>query len=84
MNGKSKRTYNLSEETVHHVRELAGRYGTAPTQDGVVELAVERLHRQVLDEEEARRWGESREDREFRQEMSRVADDYGGPEGWPE
>ncbi len=84
MNGKSKRTYNLSEETVHHVRELAGRYGTAPTQDGVVELAIERLHRQVIDEEEAGQWDASTEDPEFRQEMSRVADDYGGPDAWPD
>lgn len=83
MSGKSKRTYNLSEKTVHHVRELAGRYDSAPTQDGVVELAVERLHRQVMDAEEARRWTEASEDGGFRAEMRRIASQYDPVDSWP-
>lgn len=84
MPGKSKRTYNLTELTVHRVRELAGRYGAAPTQDAVVELAVERLHRSVADEEEARRWAAASEEPEFQEEMRRVADDYDRADAWPE
>jgi hypothetical protein len=42
-----KRTYNLPEETVLAVRELSEQYGLAPTQDAVVELAVDELRRHL-------------------------------------
>gem|GEM_PF-3914284 len=38
---KTKRTYNLPQETLAQVRELAGEYGSATSQDAVAELAVE-------------------------------------------
>jgi hypothetical protein len=83
MTAKTKRTYNLSEETVARVRELAGQAGAASSQDAVVELAVERLYRQVRDQEEASLWARASEDPEFRAEMKAIAVDYGDLEAWP-
>jgi hypothetical protein len=81
---KTKRTYNLSDRTVSRVRELAERYGAAPSQDGVVELAIERLYRDVRDREEAGLWAAASEDPEFHAEMRSIAGEYGRLEPWPE
>lgn len=78
-----KRTYNLSETTVRRVRELAGDFGAARSQDAVVELAVERLYAQMRDLEEADQWAKAAQDPEFRAEMSEVAADLGDEEAWP-
>jgi hypothetical protein len=64
MGVKTKRTYNLSQETVERVRELAERSGIAPTQDGIVETAVERLYLEVRAEQEADLWATAREDQD--------------------
>mgnify|MGYP001815060886 FL=1 len=80
---RTKRTYNLSEQTVRRVRELAGEYGTASSQDGVVELAVARLYRDVRDEAEAQRWAEAATDPEFRSEVEQLARVYDDRESWP-
>ncbi len=42
-----KRTYNLSPESVEQVRRLVGETGLADSQDGIVELAIERRYREV-------------------------------------
>lgn len=83
MTARTKRTYNLSERTVRRVRELASEYGTSSSQDGVVELAVDRLYRDVLDEAEARRWAEAAEDPEFRAEVERIGRTFDDRESWP-
>jgi len=80
---RTKRTYNLSQQTVARVRELSARYGAAPSQDGVVELAVERLYRDVREAEEARAWAEAADDPAFRAQMKQVARDYDEPDTWP-
>jgi hypothetical protein len=80
---KMKRTYNLSVETVAHVRDLAGREGSATSQDGVVELAIERLYRDVRDQEEAALWSRAAEDPEFRAEVKAIAEVYRDRETWP-
>ncbi len=82
MKARTKRTYNLSATTVHRVRELAGRSSVAPTQDGVVELAVERLYLDVQAEDEAAEWEAAREDPAFQSEMRSLAHDYDA-EDWP-
>jgi hypothetical protein len=82
MTTRTKRTYNLRPETVSQVRELASRYGSAPSQDGVVELAVERLYREVVDQQEAALWGEAAQDPGFREEMRAIAQDLDTGE-WP-
>ena len=69
---KLKRTYNLSEQTVNRVRELSERYRVAPTQDAVVEAAVERLYRLRAAEEEANAWARASEDEAFRREIGAI------------
>jgi hypothetical protein len=83
MSTKTKRTYNLSSEAVTHVRELAGRPGAATSQDGVVEFAIERLYRDIRDQEEAAVWSRAAEDPEFRAEMRALATAYGDLDSWP-
>jgi hypothetical protein len=83
MNTRTKRTYNLSPSTVARVRELAETYGAAGSQDGVVELAVERLYREIREREEAAAWAAASEDPEFRSEMRDIAAAYGDRESWP-
>jgi hypothetical protein len=56
MAARTKRTYNLSSSTVRRVREMAERYGVAPSQDAVIELAVDELERHLRDAEEAATW----------------------------
>jgi hypothetical protein len=83
MAGRLKRTYNLSEETVRRVRELAGKYGTAGTQDAVVEMAVDLLFAEVRDREEASLWAASIQDPGFRSEMAGLASEFGDEQTWP-
>lgn len=81
---RTKRTYNLAAPTVHRVRELAEIYGASPTQDGVVDLAVERLYQEHREQAEGDRWAAAAADPEFRQEMTDLARDLGEAESWPE
>lgn len=78
-----KRTYNLHPSTLRRVRELAEHYGAAPTQDGVVELAVERLYHEASARAEAERWSAAADDPAFKTEVSAIADVYDQPETWP-
>ena len=80
---RMKRTYDLNEGTVARVRELAAEYEIAPSQDKVVELAVERLYRQVRDEQDARAWAEAADDPEFQAEMRQIAADFDDHDTWP-
>lgn len=83
MGGRVKRTYNLSPSTVARVRELAGEYGAAGSQDAVVDLAVERLYAEIRERLEADQWARAGEDAEFRAEMTSVATDLDGGTAWP-
>lgn len=83
MSVKTKRTYNLSTETVDHVRELASNGGLATSQDGVVTMAIERLYRDVREREEAALWQRAAGDPDFRAEMRGVAAHYRDLETWP-
>lgn len=80
---RTKRTYNLSPVTVNRVRELAETYDAASSQDRVVELAVDRLYREVRERDEATAWANAAEDPEFRSEMRDIAAAYGDRESWP-
>ena len=83
MSTKTKRTYNLSAEAVAHVRDLAARGDLAPSQDAVVEMAIDQLYRGVRDREDAARWATAANDGTFRQEMRALAAELDGPAGWP-
>ncbi len=80
-----KRTYNLPEQTIRTVRELSERYGLDRSQDGVVELAVEELERQLRDADESRLWAEAAQDPEFVGEAAELENDYrsADAETWP-
>ena len=83
MTTRSKRTYNLTPETVRRVRELAAEYGVAESQDGVVELAVERLYREKRDEEEAARWATAATDPVLRTELAAIREVMDDQGSWP-
>ena len=78
-----KRTYNLDEATVRHVRELSSDYAVAGSQDAVVELAVERLYQEALDRIEAGRWAAAAQDPSFVAEMREISGDLDGEDKWP-
>ena len=83
MKTRIKRTYNLDEATVRHVREMSADYGLAASQDAVVELAVERLYREALDRVEGERWAAAAADPEFAAEVRETAADLDRGESWP-
>ena len=85
MANRVKRTYNLDPRTVRLVRELADRYEVAPSQDAVVELAVEELRRRVAEREEAAAWERAAADPAFRTEVRELGDAYHSAdrETWP-
>jgi hypothetical protein len=80
---RTKRTYNLAEPTVRRVRELSELYGAAPTQDGVVDLAVERLYLELRERAEAERWATVADDADFQREMRQLEKDLLYAESWP-
>lgn len=81
---RTKRTYNLAAPTVHRVRELSELYHASPTQDGVVDLAVERLYLEMREQAEAQRWAAAASDPDFQLEMRQIAADLRSAEAWPE
>lgn len=83
MSGTTKRTYRLTERAQSRVRELAGRYEVAGSQDAVVELAVDRLYREIEAAAEAMEWEAAAEDPAFRAEMAEIAREFASAETWP-
>ena len=82
---KVKRTYNLDGETVRRVRELSEQYGVAPSQDAVIELAVDELERHLREQREADAWAAAADDLEFQVEVTDLASAYRAADGetWP-
>ena len=68
---------------MRRVRELAERYGAARTQDGVVDLAVERLYVEAQDRAERELWSTAATDPEFRSDVASIARDLDEPDSWP-
>jgi len=83
MGTKTKRTYNLSVEAVAHVRDLAAKSQAGTSQDGIVELAIERLYRERREHEEAAQWARAREDPAFMAELKDIERTYRDLESWP-
>jgi hypothetical protein len=79
-----KRTYNLSPESVEQVRRLAGEAGLANSQDGIIELAIERLYREVRNRDEAAAWTSAAHDQAFQSEVRELDAVYGAAESSPE
>ena len=84
MTERTKRTYNLSRTTVQRVRELAERYGPEDTQDGIVEVAIERLYNEMRANEESALWESARTDPDFTAEMRAIGRDFASVETVPE
>jgi len=80
---RAKRTYKLSERTLERVRELAGRYRVARSQDAVVDLAVDHLYREVSEQREGELWSSAAADGEFRAEVDAIARELEDAETWP-
>ena len=80
---RAKRTYKLSERTLERVRELAGRYAVARSQDAVVDLAVDNLYREVREQREGELWSAASADEEFRAEVESIARELETGETWP-
>jgi hypothetical protein len=85
MPARVKRTYNLAPATVRRVREMAERYRVAPSQDAVVELAVDELERRLHDAEEAQAWEAAASDPAFAAEVEETEAAYRAAdrETWP-
>ena len=83
MAARTKRTYNLTPESVRRVRELASEYGVAETQDRVVEIAIDRLYRAMRDEAEAARWAAAAADPEFATELAATREAMPDADQWP-
>ncbi len=85
MSERVKRTYNLSPTTVRLVREMAGRYEAAASQDAVIELAVDELARRLRDSHEADAWSAAHDDPEFVAERDATEAAYrtADRETWP-
>lgn len=81
---KTKRTYNLSRRTIETVQTLAERR-IAPTQDALVELAVDELARHVREADEADAWAAAAADPEFAAEAAELEAAYrsADAETWP-
>jgi hypothetical protein len=81
---KTKRTYNLSRHTIETVQALAERK-VAPTQDALVELAIDELARHVRDADEAEAWAAAAADPEFVAEAQGLEAAYrtADVEPWP-
>jgi predicted kinase len=85
MSSKVKRTYNLDPGTVRRVRELSEQYGVAPSQDAVVELAVDELERRLREQRESDAWAAATADNAYRAEVADLATAYetADRETWP-
>ncbi len=85
MGTRSKRTYNLSAATIRRVRDMAEEYRVAPSQDAVIELAVDELERRLREEREAEAWAAAAQDPEFLSEVRQISTEFASAdrETWP-
>ncbi len=85
MPARVKRTYNLAPATIRRVREMAERYHVAPSQDAVVELAVDELERRLREADEGEVWEAAASDPAFIAEAEETEAGYRAAdrETWP-
>ena len=84
MESRTKRTYRLTERAQARVREMAGEYAVSGSQDAVVELAVDRLYREVQAAAEATQWEAAAGDSTFRREAAELAAAFSDVDTWPD
>lgn len=85
MTTRVKRTYNLAPATIRRVREMAEQYLVAPSQDAVIELAVDELERRLREATESEAWERAASDPEFVTEVDDLEIGYRSAdrETWP-
>ena len=85
MTTRVKRTYNLAPATIRRVREMAEQYLVAPSQDAVIELAVDELVRRLREATESEAWERAASDPEFVTEVDDLEIGYRSAdrETWP-
>jgi predicted transcriptional regulator len=83
---RTKRTYNLSDETVRKVRELVEGRQVAPSQDALVEMALREFFRVRQDAEEAQLWSAAATDPDLMAEAALLEAEFrtADRETWPE
>lgn len=81
-----KRTYNLSSEIVRKVKDLVEEGHLAPSQDALVEMALEDFFRARRDAEEAQIWAAAARDPELAEEAAELEAEFRTAEGetWPD
>ena len=81
-----KRTYNLRADTVAAVRELVEERRLAPSQDALVEMALEDFFMAVRHADEARQFAEAVRDPEIAREITALEREFqtADREIWPE
>ena len=84
MEARTKRTYRLSARAQARVKELTARYGVAGSQDAVVEVAVDRLYREIEAAAEGDLWAEAASDPAFRTETLNIGRLFDDAETWPD
>lgn len=84
MEARTKRTYRLSARAQARVKELSARYGVAGSQDAVVEVAVDRLYREVEAAAEGELWTEAASDPAFRTGVADIARLFDDADTWPD
>jgi hypothetical protein len=83
MTARTKRTFNLTVDTLSQVRELAESGYGGRSLDGVVEAAVDSLYRELRARNEAEVWARAAADPEFGNESRDIAKAYRDVEDWP-
>ena len=83
MESRTKRTYRLTERAQSRVREMAGEYAVGGSQDAVVELAVDRLYREVQAAAEGTQWEAAAGDAAFKREAAELAAAFSDVDTWP-
>jgi hypothetical protein len=76
MHTRTKRTYNLSEQTVATVKRLVEELHLARSQDALVEQAIAEYARRARDVEEARLWEQAATDSEFQAEIRELEAEF--------
>ena len=71
MSNKSKRTYNLSAETVALAKRLVEEHA-APSQDALVEQAIVEFAHRLQDAKEAKQWAQAASDPDFQAESADI------------
>lgn len=77
-----KRTYNLRPSTVQLVQRLVERDHVAPTQDALVERAIQSLARRIRDDVCAQQYAQASTDPAFKREWEEWERGTMTDEGW--